>query len=141
MFLSLSISQLDIISVRYDCDYCGDGGPGFYGFPFKYRTTIPWVNSMSGDFYISGFLGNTLFFFVIIFALIILLKRIVKSLKVKKIFKIIGYVLTTILLLLAAMNFFIIDWRFEWKDTYYNNYGGKPLKCEKHLEFFSTGKN
>lgn len=140
MILSASISLLDIITVRYDCDYLGDMGPGFYGFPFKYRTTIPWVNSMSGVFYISGFLSNILFYFTLILLSILILKRKILNLIVRKILRITGYVITLILLLLASLNFLVTDWRFEWQDSYFGNYGGKPLECEKHFEFFYISK-
>lgn len=136
LIVSLSIPLLDIITVRFDCDYLGDTGPGFYGFPFKYRTSIPWVNTMSGVFYISGFLCNILFYCILILSSILTLKRIIASLIVRKVLRITGYVIAFILLPLAILNFMFTDWKFEWKDTYYKNYGGKPLECEKHFEFF-----
>jgi len=140
LILSASIPLLDIITIRYDCDYLGDMGPGFYGFPFKYRTTIPWVNSMSGVFYISGFLSNIVFYFTLTLLSIMLLKKVILNLILRKILRITGYVITITLLLLASLNYMITDWRFEWKDTYFENYGGKPLECEKHFEFFYLNK-
>jgi hypothetical protein len=59
--LSLSIPLLDIVTFRHSFDFNGNMGPDFYGFPFIYRTEIPWVNSFNGVFYIFGYFGNVFF--------------------------------------------------------------------------------
>jgi hypothetical protein len=140
LLLALSIPLLDIITVRYECDYFGDAGPVFYGFPFKYRTALPWINSLSGVFYISGFLYNFLFYFVLIFSSILLLNKLIKKLIFKKILRIIGYVIVFMSLLLALSKFLVIDWKFEWKNRYFENRGEKPLECERHFEFFDNNR-
>lgn len=140
LLLSLSISQLDFITIRYECDYLGDMGPEYYGFPFIYRTQIPWVNSLSGNFYILGYIGNVSVIYGLLFFSVTLFKKFRISLGIMKYLKIVTSIITIILFIFASMFFTLIEWNFKWKYNHIENYGGKPLKCEKHLEFFKSGQ-
>jgi hypothetical protein len=140
LLLSLSISQLDFITIRYECDYLGEMGPEYYGFPFIYRTQIPWVNSISGKFYILGYICNVSVIYTLLFLLVKLSEKLSINKRIMKFLKIITSLITIILFIFASLFFTIIEWNFEWKYNHIENYGGKPLKCEKHLEFFKSGQ-
>jgi len=132
--ISISLTLSDIVTFRFECDFPGGTGPQFYGFPFIYRTEIPWVNSLSGNFYFSGFIGNLIFNFALVFFALKLMKRLKLKSKIKKVFIKLLYSITAILLVIASLKVLIIEWRFEWKDNFYENYGGKAPECDRHPE-------
>ncbi len=134
LILSLSILLLDIVTWRHECgDYGGDNGPVFYGFPFVYRTQIPWVNSFSGDFYIQWFLANLFVYSVFIFLIIYSIRLfILKSRQIKKALMIIIYSFITLFALSTVWIFGMTEWHFTW-----NHRNLKTLQCEIQWSFFS----
>lgn len=58
--MAVAVASSKIVTFEYVCDY-PERRPKFYGFPFVQETDSTLVNSMSGDLYILGFLGNFMF--------------------------------------------------------------------------------
>ncbi|MCB0785666.1 MAG: hypothetical protein KDC02_15855, partial [Flavobacteriales bacterium] len=56
--LALFLVSWDVLSLERTCAH-PDGGPELYGLPLVWRTSIPWVNSMSGEFYLGPLVLNT----------------------------------------------------------------------------------
>lgn len=75
VIMAITITSSKIITFEYVCDY-SEKGPKFYGFPFIQETGSTWVNSMSGEIYVLGFLGNLLFWLAIIGSLFFILSKI-----------------------------------------------------------------
>jgi hypothetical protein len=137
--LSLALPLLDIVTFRHTCDFNGDMGPEFYGLPFIYRTEIPWVNSLSGDFYLLGYAGNVVFFGVIILIVAAVLKRVEQQGHIKKIWNV-GWIGTAmVMILFSSMFFFITEWHFDWTPSEMINYANQSAPCTRTLEFCSTG--
>lgn len=61
-----ALTVSDMVSViRYEA--CPDEAlPGLVGFPFAYRTTIPWVNSFSAVLLVKGLILNVLFWTTVV---------------------------------------------------------------------------
>lgn len=139
---ALYFPLLDFITLHRKCDWLGDYGPEFYGFPFVYRTGIPWVNSMSGEFYGLGYLGNVLFYLLFSVLIIRLLKIVLINPKLKNLLS--KALKATIILLgiLTIFSTFVIDWNFKWTDGRheFEKAAQKEMECNCKLEFFSTGK-
>lgn len=140
ILLSLALPLLDIVTFRHSYDFNGDMGPDFYGLPFIYRTEIPWVNSLNGDFYILGYFGNVLFFSLVLVIFTLIITRIQLNGLIKKLWEFIWMSTSVVMILFAAMFFFIIEWRFEWSNTEILEYTNQTETCSKTLEFVATGE-
>lgn len=132
---SLSLPFCDIISIRYNC-FHEEMGPTLYGFPFIYRTEIPWVNSFEGNLYILGFIGNVLFYFLIINLIIIGLKRINEKIISNRIIKIGSIIFSMPIIFVGVFNIFIYEWELYFTTEEILKYADEPLNCMKELIFF-----
>ncbi|WP_299677619.1 hypothetical protein [uncultured Dokdonia sp.] len=138
--LSLALPLLDIVTFRHSYDFNGDMGPDFYGLPLIYRTEIPWVNSLSGDFYILGYFGNVFFYSIVLVIFILLIKRIKLNGLFKKLWNVSWIGASVVLIFFAAIFFIITEWRFEWTNSEILKYTNQSVACSKTLEFISTGE-
>lgn len=133
--LSISLVLLDLISFKYKCRY-EDGGPDFYGFPFIYRTDTSYVNSLSGELYISGFLGNTLFWTLLLFLSIITIKQLIPHIN-KTILLVLKVLILIISVFIIYVSTEIIDWRYQWNHDFKINYYPDEVDCNRELLFFN----
>ncbi|SFT45061.1 hypothetical protein SAMN05216474_0636 [Lishizhenia tianjinensis] len=140
ILLSLALPLSDIVTLRHSYDFEDDIGPEFYGLPFIYRTEIPWVNSLSGDFYILGYFGNVIFFSLVLVVFTLLIKSIKLNGFIKKLWNVSWMGTSVFLILFAALFFFITEWRFEWTNSEILKHSNQPELGSRTLEFFSTGK-
>lgn len=142
LLLPLSFPLFDFISFHRKCNWLGDGGPDYYGFPFVYRTQIPWVNSFSGEFYILGYLGNVFFYLLLVIVIRKLLRYVLFSDKLKTILRNTSKVIIIVIAILSLFFTYGIEWNIQWKDgrSEFEYTSGKELKCDCKLEFFSIGK-
>ena len=132
IILALGILTIDFFKFEYICDY-PEIGPTFYGFPFVQETNRTWVNSMSGEIYILGFLGNLLLwtlFFRVIF-------QFFKRFQNKVTFKVIRLLLVVFCLFNVHMYFSIIDWRFSYSHNNFklNYYQSEPY-CKRIFKLY-----
>ncbi len=129
--LSLGMITDDFLVFEYTCNY-PELGPKFYGFPFVQETNTTWVNSMSGEIYILGFIGNLIIWTLIFGIVFQLLKRIRNSIG----FKVFVTVLMLYALFFSCVYFSIIDWRFSYShdDFKVHYYQSKP-DCKPIFKF------
>lgn len=129
---ALGLITDEFLTFEYVCNY-PEYGPKFYGFPFVQETNTTWVFSMSGEIYLFGFLGNLIFWTIIIRGIILLLNKI----KVKLMQKIIGVFGLLILawsLFISLIYFAAIDWRLKYThDNFKINYYQYNIDCERNL--------
>ncbi|WP_452220986.1 hypothetical protein [Lacinutrix salivirga] len=123
------------ITFKYVCE-TSERWPHFYGFPFVQSTNGTWVFSMSGNLFISGFIGNVLFWSVLIYGLVYFLDSITS-----KIFKTVGKVIIVILcalsLFIIYFEVFVFDWNVHWSHNDFKmSYYEQDLDCERTFEFF-----
>jgi hypothetical protein len=107
--------SLDVITWAHHCDFKGDLGPVFIGFPFIYRTEIPWVCSMSGQFYLLGFVGNV----ILTGSLIALINVVRKKLRLQLFsskWRMISWLFLSLLCLtIFLLNHLSVDWFYAWQ--------------------------
>ena len=140
ILLSLALPLLDIVTLRHSYNFEDDMGPEFYGLPFIYRTEIPWVNSLSGDFYILGYFGNVICFGLVLVIFTLLIKSIKLNEFIKKLWNVSWMGTSIVLILFAALFFFITKWKFEWTNSEILIHSNQPELGSRTLEFFFTGK-
>lgn len=122
----------DYLIFEYACDY-PEHGPKFYGFPFAQETNSTWVFSMSGEIYLLGFLGNLIFWTVIITGLVFLVSKLNGRL-VKKITKLLGWLIIAWSLFISFVYFAAIDWRVEFThDDFKINYYQSDIDCKRQF--------
>ena len=129
--LALFLVTWDVLSLERSCDH-PDGGPELYGLPFVWRTSIPWVNSLSGEFYLGPLLLNTACWLLVLLGLRGLLRPWL-ALPARFVRWAVP-TCTALLLLASALTFVAIDWRVEaWSP-----WSGSA--CTARVVFFSPLK-
>ena len=124
---------------EYVCDY-PERGPKFYGFPFVQETDTTWIFSMSGEIYLFGFLGNLIFWTIIIGGIVFLLDKI-KGKLIKKIIGIFGLLILVWSLFISFVYFGAIDWRLEFThDNFKMDYYQSDINCERNFLLIKTYK-
>lgn len=122
----------EYLTFEYICDY-PERGPKFYGFPFVQETDTTWIFSMSGEIYLFGFLGNLVFWTIIIGGIALLLDKIKRKLT-KKIFKIFGWLIFAWSLFISFVNLAAVDWRLEFThDNFKMNYYQSDIDCKRNF--------
>lgn len=137
IIVALGIITDEFLIFEYTCDY-PEYGPQFYGFPFVQETSTTWVNSMSGEIYLLGFIGN-LIFWAIIIGLIIFFFRNTKS----KLILLFAYLAISWSLFVSFAYFIAIDWRLEFThDNFKLDYYQSEIDCDREIIFskFSNKK-
>ncbi|SNR16424.1 hypothetical protein [Tenacibaculum jejuense] len=131
IILSLGMITDDFLIFEYICDY-PELGPRFYGFPFVQETNTTWVNSMSGEIYLFGFLGNFIFWIVLFRILIQLFIKLKQTVIIKLI-----QVLVSVLSLFYTYAYFLaIDWRLSLThDNFKLHYYQSEPSCKKIFKF------
>ncbi|HRW90062.1 MAG TPA: hypothetical protein P5027_08930 [Flavobacteriales bacterium] len=129
--LALFLVTWDVLSLERTCDH-PDGGPELYGLPLVWRTSIPWVNSMSGELYLGPLVLNTVCWLVVLLGLHGLLRPFLAL--PARFARWAVPTLTVLLLLASALTFVAIEWRVEawspWSDS----------ACTSRVVFFTPMK-
>lgn len=134
LIFSLFIVSNGIFTFKYECAY-SDGGPDFYGFPFVQETDHTWVNSLSGEIYLAGYLSNLLIWTIIGFGLSLLLKRISWG-KAKQAMNIVAMAMAGLALAFSIFTFSLIDWRYHWShDNFKMNHYQNEIECQRTFQF------
>lgn len=136
--IGFSTPIAEIVTQRLTCDFQGDVGPEFYGFPWAYRTSIPWVNSMSGNLYLWPLIGNTLIHFIAISLVYYSLKRLASDsskLMLRKAAFVIAFTSTG----WATFSLAWIEWHVEWTNQHIMQYTNPSMPCEAEWVWGSYG--
>lgn len=139
IILSLILGLIWIISLpitfKYSCDY-PEYGPTFYGLPFVQQTNTTWVNSFSGEIYISGFLGNLFLWSLFFFGILNLISYRLRD-SLKKLSFYFGLLSFSICIFFVSLHFSVYEWRATWSHNDFKlNYYNKDIQCERDLLFF-----
>ncbi len=116
-------------------DTCPDEQlPTLIGMPLAYRTSIPWVNSMSGVLYLQGLLVNIACWSVVLAGLGLGLKRITSTApQAQRVLRVSSVVLTVLAAGFSLLFIGFIEWRVEWSPDIL-------LRCpERAVRFLYTG--
>ena len=133
--LGAAIVTLNIFTWMHICDYKGDIGPKFYGFPLIFRTEVPWLRSLSGRFYLAGFIVDTLIYSLII-GLLLKIIGVIKSLRLNKNAKIVVWIFITIIsTLIIIQNHININWKYYWFPVFEGYFKNPSLTCDKKWIF------
>lgn len=114
----------------------GEMGPEYFGFPFIYRTDTTWVNSMSGEIYLKGLIGNLIFWIIVIW---------ITSFGINKLKGAFGKAMRILIIIfgslvcLVALTSMVIDWRFHFDhNDMKRDYFIDELEYNKELQLFWT---
>ena len=129
---SLGFITDEYLIFEYVCDY-PEGGPKFYGFPFVQETDATWVNSMSGEIYLLGFLGNLIFWALIIRGIVFIASKLKRKI-IKRVIGIFAWLIFTWSLFISFVNFNAVDWRIEFThDNFKMNYYQSDIECKRNF--------
>ncbi|MDX9752232.1 MAG: hypothetical protein RBT71_14225 [Flavobacteriales bacterium] len=87
--------------------------PSLHGFPMVQRTSVPWVNSMTGVPYVDGTVVNVLCWVAALLSALWLLDRSSRW-QALRIPQWLSWVALVPGLALLTLDLLIIDWRWEW---------------------------
>ena len=105
----------DLLTIQR-VDACPDERlPALFGVPFAYRTSIPWVNSMSGVLYAKGLLLNWLSWAMVVAALrkgmLAFLPARTWNTPMTRVFL---FALMIVSALVVLLFFIVIEWHLQW---------------------------
>lgn len=108
--------------------------PTLIGMPLAYRTSIPWVNSMSGVLYLQGLLVNIACWTVVLACLGIGLRRITDQRpQAQRFLRVSSVVLTVLAAGLIGLVAFGVEWSMAWAPEF-------PFRCPaRTVRFLCTG--
>jgi hypothetical protein len=115
-------------------DTCPDEAlPSLNGLPIPYRTSIPWVNSMSGVLYVQGLLVDLFFWALVVGGIRWGLARwIPETMRTSTLAKVFSWSTTGIAALAIVFFFLAIEWHWEWAPE-------MPFQCpESTLRFLQA---
>lgn len=140
VILAIVFTSSNIVTFEYLCDY-PERGPKFYGFPSVQQADTSWVNSMSGEIYVLGFLGNLLFWMAIVGSAFFMLSK-VKQVLTKAIINVLVCLFFVLSMYFSLLNFTMVDWNLKW--THHNfkiGYYKSEIVCKRNVVLFFLTKN
>ena len=113
--IALALVVTDLITV-VRVDTCPDENlPALIGLPLAYRTSIPWVNSMSGVLYVQGVLVNWLGWTALLFLLARIARKQAPSSFLHSRTAIVTRWSITAIAGIAVIFFFVaVEWSWQW---------------------------
>ncbi len=125
----------NFITFHYVCDY-PEYGPSFYGFPFVQQTNSTWVNSFSGNLYLSGMMGNLIIWSLVFYMLLSLINDVLGR-KIKKALFLLGLLGFVTSIIYISFYFEAYDWRIQWShDNFKIDYFSDTIQCKRTFYFF-----
>ncbi len=130
VLLATALLLSDVLTILR-IDTCPDEQlPSLIGLPLPYRTSIPWVNSMSGVLYVQGLLLDLLFWGMVVGGMAWGLGRVVpEAVRRSVVTKILSWSITSLAVLVIIFFFGAIEWQWQWAPD-------MPFRCpESTLKF------
>jgi hypothetical protein len=115
-------------------DNCPDEAlPSLIGLPLPYRTSIPWVNSMSGVLFVQGLLVDLLFWVLVVSSIRWGLARWTpETMRTSTMAKVFSWSMTGMAVLVIVFFFTAIEWHWQWAPD-------MPFQCpESTLRFLQA---
>lgn len=135
LLVGVGLAFFDLISFEYTCEY-SENMPKFYGFPAVYRTSSPFVNSLTAGLYLKGLIINCLFWSSICLLTLTMTKKIGQNVLKKVVHTTLGLFAAAILLFSTA-EIIIIEWYVDFDhDNFKIHHFEKEPECERRLTFF-----
>ncbi|MBL7963350.1 MAG: hypothetical protein JNM31_05825 [Flavobacteriales bacterium] len=113
--LAAALVFSDLITV-VRVDACPDERlPSLIGLPLPYRTSVPWVNSMSGVLYGAGIFVDLTFWALLLTLARLVLRRVLpdafRTSRLARLFMWSAWALSG---MVVAFRFFAIEWQWQW---------------------------
>ncbi len=140
LIISIALLLQDVIVFRYACN-CNFDGPNidYYGFPFIYRNNLTQACSGCGNLYLSGFIGNILFWFMLIYIFYFIYVKFAAPIINLKIQTFFAWLLTITSIGIILFNIYVYEWTIEMscdQDLYC-----KESQCKREIKFFIPNKD
>ena len=134
VLLATALVLSDVLTIERMSTCPDEHLPTLIGMPLAYRTSIPWVNSLSGVLYLQGLLVNIACWSVLLAGLGLGLKRITSTApQAQRVLRVSSVVLTVLAAGFSLLFIGFIDWRVEWSPDIL-------LSCpERAVRFLLTG--
>lgn len=115
LLVATALVLFDLLTIERT-DTCPDEHlPSLIGLPLPYRTSIPWVNSMSGVLYVQGLLVNIASWALLLAGITLGLTRLIgKAQQLQRPRRVAGMVLTVLATAFILLFLLFIEWRVEW---------------------------
>ncbi len=115
LLVATALVLSDVLTIER-IDTCPDEQlPSLIGMPLPYRTSIPWVNSMSGVLYVQGLLLDLLFWGMVVGGMAWGLGRVVpEAVRRSVVTKILSWSITSLAVLVIIFIFGVIEWQWQW---------------------------
>lgn len=125
VLLATALLLSDVLTILR-IDTCPDEQlPSLIGMPLPYRTSIPWVNSMSGVLYVQGLLLDLLFWGMVVGGMAWGLGRVVpEAVRRSVVTKILSWSITSLAVLIIIFFFGVIEWHWQWASDL-------PFRCSE----------
>jgi hypothetical protein len=112
----------DVLTIERT-DTCPDEHlPSLIGLPLAHRTSIPWVNSMSGVLYVQGLLVNIICWSLVLAGITLGSTRIIGN--AQRAWRATGMILTVLATAFILLFLLGVEWRVEWSPNL-------PFRCPK----------
>lgn len=130
LLLAAALVFSDLITV-VRVDACPDENlPALIGLPLPYRTSIPWVNSMSGVLFMKGLLVDLAFWFLVSITIRWGLLRAARNHpRTKRIVHTALAIVAVLSAVLMALFLGVIEWHLEWSPDLPFQCPELSLKC------------
>ncbi len=115
VLVATALVLFDLLTIERT-DTCPDEHlPSLIGLPLPYRTSIPWVNSMSGVLYAQGLLVNIACWSLVLTGINLVFTRLIgNAQQVQRPWRVTGMVLTVLATAFILLFLLFIEWRVEW---------------------------
>lgn len=115
LLVATALVLSDVLTIERT-DTCPDEHlPALIGLPLPYRTSIPWVNSMSGVLYAQGLLVNIACWSLVLTGINLVFTRLIgNAQQVQRPWRVTGMVLTVLATAFILLFLLFIEWRVEW---------------------------
>jgi hypothetical protein len=134
VLLATALVLSDVLTIERMSTCPDEQLPTLIGMPLVHRTSIPWVNSMSGVLFLQGLLVNIACWSVVLAGLGLGLKRITSTApQAQRVLRVSSVVLTVLAAGFSLLFIGFIEWRVEWSPDIL-------LSCpERAVRFLFTG--
>ena len=115
LLVATALVLSDVLTIERT-DTCPDEHlPSLIGLPLAHRTSIPWVNSMSGVLYMQGLLVNIACWSLVLAGINVLITRLMGSTQqAQRPWRVAGMIFTVLATAFILLFLFGVEWRVEW---------------------------
>jgi hypothetical protein len=135
LLVATALVLTDVLTIER-MDTCPDEHlPSLIGMPLAHRTSIPWVNSMSGVLYVRGLLVNIACWSLVLAGINLVFTRLIgNGQQVHRPWRVTGMVLTVLATAFILLFLLGVEWRVEWSPDL-------PFRCpESTVQLLHTGR-